>query len=264
MTDSATPQHLRVERDEAVAVVTIDRPRVLNALNFEILEDLRRTFVSLGEDDGVRAVVVTGAGEKAFVAGADVGELASLSPSAAHLRAANGQRVFDLIERLGKPVIAAVNGYALGGGCELAMACTIRIAAESARFGQPEINLGLIPGYGGTQRLTRLVGVGRALELLLSGDHISASEADRIGLVSRVVPDASLMTEAKACAAALSVKPPIAVRCILDAVHQGSHLPMTEAQALEAALFGVVAGTEDMREGTAAFLQKRKAEFKGK
>jgi enoyl-CoA hydratase len=259
-----TFENLLLETREGVAVVTVNRPDKLNALNDKTVTELDGVFESLGGDASVRGVILTGAGEKAFVAGADVGELASLSPSAAHLRAANGQRVFDLIERLGKPVIAAVNGYALGGGCELAMACTIRIAAESARFGQPEINLGLIPGYGGTQRLTRLVGVGRALELLLSGDHISASEADRIGLVSRVVPDASLMTEAKACAAALSVKPPIAVRCILDAVHQGSHLPMTEAQALEAALFGVVAGTEDMREGTAAFLQKRKAEFKGK
>lgn len=264
MDDIDRLENLRVERDGAVAVLTIDRPKVLNALNVQTLDELRRTLAALQHDDGMRAVVVTGAGEKAFVAGADINELAVQSPGGARQHALDGQQVFELIERLGKPVIAAVNGYALGGGCELAMACTIRIAAETARFGQPEINLGLIPGYGGTQRLSRLVGLGRALELLLTGDQITAAEAHRIGLVNRVVPAGALMAEARALAAALSAKAPVAVRYILDAVHAGAQLPLREAQALEATLFGLVASTDDMREGAAAFLQKRQPEFKGR
>jgi enoyl-CoA hydratase/carnithine racemase len=264
MSDVERLENVRVERDGAVAVLTIDRPKVLNALNVRTLDELGRTLTALQQDEAVRAVVMTGAGDKAFVAGADINELAVQSPGGARQHALDGQKVFDLVERLGKPVIAAVNGYALGGGCELAMACTIRIAAETARFGQPEINLGLIPGYGGTQRLSRLVGLGRALELLLTGDQITAAEAHRIGLVNRVVPTAALMAEARALAAALSAKAPLAVRYILDAAHVGAQLPIREAQALEAALFGLVASTDDMREGTAAFLQKRQAEFKGR
>jgi enoyl-CoA hydratase len=175
-----------------------------------------------------------------------------------------GQHVLDLIEHLGKPVIAAINGFALGGGCELAMACTIRIAADTAKLGQPEINLGLIPGYAGTQRLTRLIGRGRALELLLTGDQVTAQEAHRLGLVNRVVPAAELMAEAKKLAATLAAKAPIAIRYILDAVDKGVEMPFAQAQVFEATLFGLVASTEDMREGTRAFLEKRKAEFKGK
>jgi enoyl-CoA hydratase len=212
----------------------------------------------------VRAVVLTGAGEKSFVAGADINELATQTPTIGRQHALAGQHVLDLIQNMGKPVIAAINGYALGGGCELAMACTMRIAADTAKLGQPEINLGIIPGYAGTQRLARLVGRGRALELLLTGDQIGAQEAHRLGLVNRVVPAAELMAEAKTLAATLAAKAPIAVRYILDAVHKGLDMPFAEAQTYEATLFGLVASTEDMREGTKAFLEKRKPEFKGK
>jgi enoyl-CoA hydratase len=257
-------ENVRLERDGAVAVVTIDRPKVLNALNAATLDELESTFLALRADDAVRAIVVTGSGEKSFVAGADINELAVQTPVSGREHARRGQRLFDLIEALGKPVIAAINGYALGGGCELAMACTIRIAADSARLGQPEIQLGIIPGYGGTQRLARLVGSGRALELLLTGNQITAAEAHRIGLVNQVVPAAELMPMARALAAALAAKAPIAVGYILDAVRQGVQLPLAEAQSLEATLFGLAASTDDMREGTSAFLQKRKPEFKGK
>jgi len=187
----------------------------------------------------------------------------ALTPTAGREHARAGQAVFDLIEQLGKPVIAAINGYALGGGCELAMACTLRIAADTARLGQPEINLGIIPGYGGTQRLSRLIGAGRALELLLTGEQIGASEAHRLGLVNRVVPAADLMPEARRLAAAIAAKAPVAVRYILEAVRGGVQLPLGEAQAFEATLFGLVASTGDMREGTRAFLEKRPPEFKG-
>jgi enoyl-CoA hydratase len=257
-------ENLLVERDAAVAIVTINRPRVLNALNSQTLDELRRVILDLKQDDGVRAVIVTGAGEKSFVAGADISELAQLSSTAAREHARRGQHVFDLLEHMGKPVIAAINGFALGGGCELAMACTLRVAAETAKLGQPEINLGLIPGYAGTQRLARIVGKGRALELLLSGDQITAQEACRLGLVNRVVAPADLIAEAKKIAATLAGKAPIAVRYILDAVNQGLDMPFAQAQVHEATLFGLTAGTEDMREGTAAFLEKRKPEFKGR
>jgi enoyl-CoA hydratase len=212
----------------------------------------------------VRVIVLTGAGDRAFIAGADINELAVQTPVGGREHARAGQALFDRIERLGKPVIAAVNGFALGGGCELAMACTIRLAAETAKFGQPEINLGLIPGYAGSQRLPRLVGRGRALELLLSGAPITAEEAWRIGLVNRVVPAADLGGEARKLAHALAAKAPVAVRYILDAVITGSEMPLAEAQTYEATLFGLVSTTEDMREGTRAFLEKRPAEFKGR
>jgi enoyl-CoA hydratase len=264
MTELPAPENLIVSRDGAVAVLTINRPNVLNALNSQTLDDLRRTLLAWQRDPDVRAIVITGAGDKAFVAGADINELAVQTPVDGRAHALRGQHVLNLIEHLGKPVIAAINGYALGGGCELAMACTFRIAADTARLGQPEINLGIIPGYGGSQRLPRLIGTGRALELLLTGDHISASEALRLGLVNRVVPAADLMAEVRTFASNLAAKAPIAVRYILDAVTRGMHLPLGEAQVLEATLFGLVASTEDMREGTSAFLQKRKAEFKGK
>ena len=264
MPDSAQPENLLLEREGAVAILTINRPKVLNALNGVTMDELYVTLSQLQRDAGVRCVVITGSGEKAFVAGADINELAVQSPVGGREHALRGQQVFELVENLGKPVIAAINGYALGGGCELAMACTIRIASDAARLGQPEINLGIIPGYAGTQRLARLVGTGRALELLLTGDPITAADAHRIGLVNRVVPAAGLMTEARGLAAALAGKPPVAVRYILEAVNRGSQLPLREAQAFEATLFGLIASTDDMREGTSAFLGKRKPEFKGK
>jgi enoyl-CoA hydratase len=256
-------EHVHVERDAAVAVVTISRPTVLNALSAQTLDELRRTVLSIRHDAAVRAVVITGAGEKAFVAGADIGELAEQTAIAARDHAIRGQHVFDLIETLGKPVIAAINGFALGGGCELAMACTLRLASENARLGQPEINLGLIPGYGGTQRLARLIGAGAALDLLLTGRQVTAEEALRLGLVNRVVPAAELLKDARALATQLAGKPPIALRAILDAVHKGLRMPLAEALAHEAALFGLVFSTDDMREGTRAFLEKRPPKFKG-
>src|SRR5580704_6556874 len=197
-------ENLLLERDGAVAIVTINRPNVLNALNTQTLDELRRAVLELGADDGARVMILTGAGERSFVAGAHINELAVLTPAGGREHALAGQHVLDLIENMGKPVIAAINGFALGGGCELAMACTMRIAADTAKFGQPEINLGLIPGYAGSQRLPRLVGRGRALELLLLGQPIGADEAWRIGLVNRVVPAAQLMTEARALAHALA------------------------------------------------------------
>jgi enoyl-CoA hydratase len=256
--------NLLLERDGRVACLTINRPAVLNALNTQTLDELRRAVLALKLDDGVRAIIITGSGDRSFVAGADIKELAQQTPISGREHALAGQHVLDLIENLGKPVIAAINGFALGGGCELAMACTLRIAADTARLGQPEINLGLLPGYAGSQRLPRLVGKGRALELILTGAPISAAEAERIGLVNRVVPAADLMAEARKLAAALAAQPPIAVRYILSAVNKGLEMPFAEACVYEATLFGLVATTEDMREGTRAFIEKRKAEFKGR
>jgi enoyl-CoA hydratase len=221
-------------------------------------------MLDLKQDAAVRAIVVTGAGEKSFVAGADINELAVQTPTGAREHALAGQHVLDVIENLGKPVIAAINGFALGGGCELAMACTLRIAADTAKIGQPEINLGLMPGYAGTQRLSRLVGKGRALELILTGAPITAAEAQRIGLVNRVVPAAALMSEARTLAAQLAGSAPIAMRYIINAVNKGLEMSFAEACQYEATLFGLVASTDDMREGTTAFLEKRKAEFKGR
>ena len=259
-----TLTHLLVARDEAVATITVNRPDRLNALNAATIDELRSALLELRHDDAVRAIVITGAGDKAFVAGADIAELAQQSPLGAKITAQRGQHVFDLVETLGKPVIAAVNGVALGGGCELAMACTLRMAADTARFGQPEINLGLMPGYAGTQRLPRLVGRGRAMELLLAGHQIDAAEAYRIGLVDRVVGREELMPAAVALARELGAKAPVAVRAILEAVHKGLQMPFAEAQAYEATLFGLVATTEDMQEGTRAFLEKRKPAFRGR
>jgi enoyl-CoA hydratase len=257
-------ENISVERDGAVATVTVNRPKVLNALNAQTLDELRRAMLALKHDAEVRVVIVTGGGEKSFIAGADINELSVQTPTGGRDHAMRGQHVLDLIENLGKPVIAAINGYALGGGCELAMACTLRIAADTAKLGQPEINLGIIPGYAGTQRLARLVGRGRALELLLTGDQISAAEAHRLGLVNRVVPSADLMSETRKLAQVLAAKAPIAVRYIVDAVNRGLQMPLPDAQVFEATLFGLVSTTEDMREGTKAFLEKRKAEFRGK
>lgn len=257
-------ENLLIERDAAVLVVTINRPPVLNALNAQTLSELSQVVDEAGRDDSVRVIVLTGSGEKAFVAGADINELAVQTPVTGREHARHGQSLFDKIERLGKPVIAAVNGFALGGGCELAMACTIRLASDTAKFGQPEINLGLIPGYAGTQRLPRLVGRGRALELLLTGAQITADEALRIGLVNKVVPAAQLLTDARALARTLASKAPIAVRYILEAVAGGLEMSFADAQDYEATLFGLTATTEDMREGTRAFLEKRKPAFQGR
>ena len=256
--------NLLLERDGAIAVVTINRPTVLNALNSQTIDELRRAILELKQDGGVRVVILTGAGEKAFVAGADINELATQTPTGGREHALTGQHVFDLVENMGKPVIAAINGYALGGGCELAMACTLRIAADSAKLGQPEIALGLIPGYAGTQRLPRLVGKGRAMEMMLTGGQIAAAEALAIGLVNRVVPAAELMTSARALAARLAKSAPVAMRYIINAVNTGMEMPFAEACQYEATLFGLVASTEDMREGTAAFLAKRPAAFSGR
>jgi len=256
--------NLLLERDGAVAVLTINRPQVLNALNAQTIDQLRRAVLELKHDAAVRAVILTGAGDKAFVAGADINELAVQRPVDGKEHALRGQHVFDLVENMGKPVIAAINGYALGGGCELAMACTLRVAADTARLGQPEVNLGIIPGYGGTQRLARLVGKGIALDLLLSGRHVTAAEALQVGLVNRVVPSAALMDETKKLASELAAKPPIAMRYIIEAVNRGVEVSFDKGEFLEATLFGLVASTEDSREGTAAFLEKRKADFKGK
>jgi enoyl-CoA hydratase len=257
-------ENLLIERDGGVLVVTINRPEKLNALNTKTVTELGQVMDEAASDSAVKAIVLTGSGEKSFVAGADINELAVQTPVSGREHARSGQRVFDRIERLGKPVIAAVNGFALGGGCELAMACTLRIASDTAKFGQPEINLGLIPGYAGSQRLPRLVGRGRALEMLLTGAQITAEEAHRIGLVNKVVPAASLMTEARALAHTLAGKAPVAVRYILEAVAGGLEMSFTDAQDYEATLFGLVSTTDDMREGTRAFLEKRKAAFQGR
>ena len=255
---------LLVTHDGPVATVAVNRPDTLNALNAATFDELRRVLLEARKNTNVRALVLTGTGAKAFVAGADIRELATLNPAEARALAERGQHVFDLVERLGKPVIAAINGYALGGGCELALACTVRIASEAAKIGQPEVNLGLIPGYGGTQRLPRLVGRGRALELLLTGEPIDAQEAWRIGLVNRVVPAAEVVPAAQALAARLAAKAPQAVRAILDAVARGLDGALAQGLAHEAALFALMAATEDMKEGTRAFLENRPAAFTGR
>jgi enoyl-CoA hydratase len=259
-----TFDNLLIERDAAVAVITFNRPKVLNALNTQTLTELSNAIAEFKDDAGVRAIVLTGAGEKSFVAGADINELAVQTPVQGKEHARRGQQIFDAIENLGKPVIAAINGFALGGGCELAMACTLRLAADTARFGQPEINLGIIPGYAGSQRLPRLVGKGIALEIILTGEMISAQRAYEIGLVNRVVPAAELMTEARKLAHALASKAPIAIQYIIEAVNQGLDAPLPVGQFLETSLFGAIASSADMKEGTKAFLEKRKAVWQGK
>lgn len=259
-----TFENLLIERDDAVAILTFNRPKVLNALNTQTLTELSDAIAAFKSDAGVRAVVLTGSGEKSFVAGADINELAVQTPVQGKEHARRGQQVFDAIEQMGKPVIAAVNGFALGGGCELAMACTMRIAADTARFGQPEINLGIIPGYAGSQRLPRLVGKGIALEIMLTGDMVNAQRAYEIGLVNKVVPAAELMTEAKKLAHVLASKAPIATRYIIEATNAGLDMSFAEGEYLETALFGTIASSEDMKEGTRAFLEKRKAVWQGK
>jgi enoyl-CoA hydratase len=249
---------------DGVARVTINRPDKLNALNATVIGELADAASQIERDDGVRGVIVTGAGSKAFVAGADIAELASQGPFDGKARALAGQQMMRRLERCGKPVIAAVNGFALGGGCELAMACHIRLASESARFGQPEVKLGLGPGYGGTVRLPRLVGKARALELLLTGTMIDAQEAWRIGLVNRVVAGDRLLDEADALLRSILEQGPLAVRSVLECVETGYDLSVDEALLLEANHFGLLSGTADMREGTTAFLEKRKPAFAGR
>ena len=252
------------ETKGAVAYVTVNRPKVLNALNTPTWSDLRRAFEHARDDAAVRGVILTGEGNKAFIAGADINELAHATAVEAEQASRLGQDVLNLIENLGKPVIAAINGFALGGGCETAMACTIRIAVDTAKFGQPEVALGLIPGGGGTQRLPRLVGKGRALQLILSGEMISALEAHRIGLVNEIVSATDLITRAEAVLHKIASNAPIAVRFALEAANKGMDTSQTEGLLLEASYFGLCAATQDKNEGTSAFLEKRAPRFSGR
>jgi enoyl-CoA hydratase len=279
-----SPQILYLERDEEMSVstpalklenvlydkiapiayVTLNRPKVLNALNKATINELRATFEDARDDSAVHGVILTGGGGKAFAAGADIAEIANNTAVQAEEGTRRGQGLTDLIENLGKPVIAAVNGFALGGGCELAMACTVRIAAQSAKFGQPEVKLGVIPGYGGTQRMPRLVGRGRALKLILSGDIIDAAEAYRIGLVDEVVQDASLIERAETTLKKIIANAPLSVKYALEAVNKGLETSVAEGLLIEASLFAICASTEDKREGTSAFLEKRAPKFQGR
>jgi enoyl-CoA hydratase len=258
-------EHVLFETDSAgVALVTINRPDKLNALSAAVIAELRDAFERIQKDSGIRASILTGAGEKAFVAGADINELAALSPAEMRGAARRGQQTFRLLEISSKPSVAAINGYALGGGLELAMACTVRFASENARMGQPEVKLGLIPGYGGSQRLARLVGRGRALELLLAGEPVTAAEAHRIGLVNAVVPQAELLSYSLGWLGKVLANAPIAVALAMEAVDVGLDVGLEEGLRLEAASFGLCAATEDCREGTRAFLEKRRPAFAGK
>jgi len=257
-------EHLLFSTVNAIASIVINRPAVRNALNASTLEELSDAVERVRVDDSIRAAIITGSGDRAFVAGADIGEITGLNRSEGESFARRGQAVFNSIEFLGKPVIAAVNGYALGGGCELAMACTLRIASENAVFGQPEVKLGIIPGYGGTQRLPRLVGKGHALEMLLTGQLISAAEAHRIGLVNRVVASSELLPAADEMAKKIMANAPQAVRFCMEAVHRGLDTTQEQGQLLEAEFFGECCVTDDMVEGTRAFLEKRAPGFKGK
>jgi len=257
-------ENLRFETKEHIAYVTIDRPKVLNALNMATMRELRAVFTAIQGDPEVRVVILTGAGEKAFVAGADVNELARNNPIEAKAYTHQGQAVIDLIENCGKPVIACINGFALGGGCELALACTLRLASENARLGQPEVKLGIPPGYGGSQRLPRLVGKGIALEMLLTGEMITAQEALRIGLVNEVTPPGELLARAEAIARKIIANAPLAIQYCLEAVNRGMEMPLAEGLHLEATLFGICCATEDRKEGTTAFLEKRPPQFRGK
>jgi enoyl-CoA hydratase/carnithine racemase len=267
MSPTATTEMLEnvlYEKKGAIAYVALNRPKVLNALNRRTWEDLQTAFADAREDAAIRGVILTGAGDKAFIAGADIGELSRVTAVEAQESSTFGQGVLNLIENLGKPVVAAINGFALGGGCETAMACSIRVATENAKFGQPEVKLGVIPGGGGTQRLPRLVGKGRALQLILSGEMISAQEAYRIGLVNEVVPAADLISRAEAILKQIFANAPIAVRYSLEAVNKGLETSQAEGQALEASFFGLCAATADKQEGTQAFLQKRAPQLLGR
>jgi len=257
-------ENILVDKDGAIGIVTLNRPSVLNALNTKLLGELSFALLELERNADIRAIVITGAGEKAFAAGADISELNALGSAGAGAdQARMGQSITRQIERLRTPVIMAVNGFALGGGCEIAMSGDIRIASENAKFGQPEVTLGLIPGYGGTQRTTRLVGKGMAMLLCLTGEMIDAHEALRAGLVEKVVPAADLMTEAKRIGNAIATKAPLAIAACKRAINNGAHLAIDDALELEALEFGTVVDTEDFKEGTSAFLEKRKPVWKG-
>jgi len=256
-----TLENVSYEKKDAIAYITVNRPKVLNALNAKTIRELRAVFEEARQDEAVRGVILTGAGGKSFVAGADIGELARVTAVEAAEMTSNGQAVTSLIESLGKPVIAAVNGFALGGGCELAMACSIRLATDSARFGQPEVKLGVIPGYGGTQRLPRLVGRGRALQLILSGGMIDAAEAYRIGLVNEVVPADGLIARAEAILQQIFGNAPLAVKFAIEAVDKGLEASVAEGLVIESSFFAICAATEDKKEGTSAFLEKRAPKF---
>ncbi|HZD47220.1 MAG TPA: enoyl-CoA hydratase-related protein [Silvibacterium sp.] len=257
-------ENVLYEKKEDFAYVTLNRPKVLNALNSKTIKELRTAFTGAGEDPQVQGIIFTGSGPKAFIAGADISELARLSSVEAEKFSQDAQAAFDLIENLGKPVIAAVNGYALGGGCEAAMACTIRLAAEGAQFGQPEVKLGIIPGFGGTQRLPRLVGKGLALQLILSGEMITAQEAWRIGLVNEVVPPENLIPRAEAILKQICRNAPLSIRFAIKAVNQGLEASQAEGLVLERSLFAICASTDDKKEGTSAFLAKRAPAFHGR
>src|SRR5437868_186888 len=257
-------ENILFEKKNAIAYVTVNRPKVLNAPNMATMEELRQAFHAIKQDREARVVIFTGSGEKAFIAGADIGELAKNDPIQAKEYTHRGQSVLNLIENCGKPVIACINGFALGGGCEMALACTMRLASENAKLGQPEVKLGIIPGYGGTQRLPRLVGKGIAMHLLLTGEMITAQEAHRIGLVNEVVPAGQLIARAETIAQAIIKNAPLAIQYCLEAVNHGMEMTLAEGLYLEANLFAVSCATEDKKEGTSAFLEKRAANFAGK
>ena len=257
-------ENLLYEKRDGIAFITVNRPQVLNALNRQTVEELHRMLLDAREDASVRVLILTGAGEKAFVAGADINELAQQTPVNGKEFSLYGQGVFHLLETLGKPSICAINGFALGGGCELALSCSIRLASKTAKLGQPEVKLGIIPGYGGSQRLARLCGKGMANELCLTGEMITAEEAQRIGLVNHVYEATELLPAAEAMAKKIIEKAPLAVKYCMEAIERGVEMPQEEGLFLEATLFGLCCATEDMREGTKAFLEKRAAKFQGK
>jgi enoyl-CoA hydratase len=257
-------ENILYEKKDQVARITFQRPKVLNALNRQTVDEFDAALSSARDDDEIRVLILTGSGDKAFVAGADINELAEMTPVLGRETALRGQAVFSKLEHLGKPSIAAINGFALGGGCELALACTIRLASRTAKLGQPEVKLGILPGYGGSQRLARLCGKSVAHELCLSGEMISAEEAQRIGLVNHVYEPSDLLQAAQALAAKIAANAPLAVRWAMEAIERGMEMPQEEGLAMEAALFGLCCATEDMREGTRAFLEKRAAKFRGR
>src|ERR1700722_7368084 len=256
-------ENILLEKKNSIAYVTVNRPKVLNALNMATMEDLRAAFHDLKNDAAIRVVILTGSGEKAFIAGADIAELAKHDAASGKEYTHRGQNVLNLIENLGKPVIACINGFALGGGCEIAMACTVRLANENAKVGQPEVKVGIIPGYGGSQRLPRLVGKGLAMQHILTGEMITAQEAHRIGLVSEVTAPSELIPRAEAIAAKIIANAPLAVQYAMEAVNKGMEMTLAEGLYLEAVLFAVSCASEDKKEGTAAFLEQRQAQFKG-
>jgi len=256
-------ENLLIEIAEGIATVTINRPKALNALNEQTLRELQSAFGGFAENDAVQVVIITGAGEKAFVAGADISAMQPLTALQARNFAKLGHEVMHSIEACPKPVIAAVNGFALGGGCELALSCDIRLVSENARFGQPEVNLGVIPGFGGTQRLARLIGKGRAMELVLTGDMINAVEAQQFGLANKVIAQAELLDSAKSMAAKISSKGPLAVKLAKEAIRNGLEMDLDKANQYEAELFGICFASNDQKEGMQAFLEKRPANFSG-